>query len=384
MANAVALHVTRHSRVSVPRSSADDRSDNREHVTSAHLLDDDITQHELDAALGRLRHSSSPGSDDIAPFMLLDGGAAMRDSLLLLVRLSWRYGLTPTRWRMANVLPINKKTRPTEPSHLRPISLLSVVAKLSERVVHARLSTLAASNDWIPEYQFGFRKNRSAVDVLVDMTQRAHTTFTRSECMVPVSLDVASAFDSVQHACVRQRLRQLGISGRLYDWICQFLQRRWIRVLWNEASSDWHETTAGTAQGLSISPPIFSLFASPLLTEVDRDSSVTPRMFADDVTLAASAQTPSLAAARLNNAILAVEQRCASLRLRLNAVKSHAIVLARRRKAAWTDPELVVGGKRIAVSGTMKLNRCHTRLSHHVCCTRRRHRITRALSVHSA
>ena len=70
------------------------------------------------------------------------------------------YGATfPTNWKRAKVIPIPKPNKPgTDPNSYRPISLLSTLGKLFERILAARLTSFVNRQHLLPHTQFGFRK----------------------------------------------------------------------------------------------------------------------------------------------------------------------------------------------------------------------------------
>ncbi len=120
-----------------------------------------IARAEVDAAVARLKCGTAPGIDGVHPWMVKSGGDAMKSSLLLLMRQSWKQVRLPTIWAAADVRFIPKKTMPTNFGDLRPISLLPTVAKLMEAVVQARMARLAEEHAWVRPNQAGFRAGGS-------------------------------------------------------------------------------------------------------------------------------------------------------------------------------------------------------------------------------
>jgi hypothetical protein len=75
-----------------------------------------------------------------------------------------KFGYFPAIWKPAKVIPIPKPNKP--PPHAtsyRPISLLSVISKLLERVIASRLTAFVNQTHLLPDVQFGFRKQHSTV-----------------------------------------------------------------------------------------------------------------------------------------------------------------------------------------------------------------------------
>jgi hypothetical protein len=64
---------------------------------------------------------------------------------------------------------IYKKGDKNNPSNFRPIALLPIFSKLLERILSMQLSEYLESHNLISECQFGFRKNKSTVDVMINL-----------------------------------------------------------------------------------------------------------------------------------------------------------------------------------------------------------------------
>ena len=102
---------------------------------------------------------SAPGNDGITPLML---GHLSRKTLTHLTHLFnhlLRLGYFPTCWKRAEVVLIPKPNKPgTDPNSYRPISLLSTLGKLFERIITVRLTSFVNRQHLLPHAQYGFRK----------------------------------------------------------------------------------------------------------------------------------------------------------------------------------------------------------------------------------
>ena len=104
----------------------------------------------------------------------------------------------PNSWKNAEVVPILKPNKPpTEPSSYRPISLLSMLSKLFERVLTARLTSFVNQRHLLPNVQFGFRKKLSTVAQLARITDFITNGFNLHKHTGMILLDIEKAYDSV-------------------------------------------------------------------------------------------------------------------------------------------------------------------------------------------
>ena len=104
--------------------------------------------------------------------MLRQLGPKAEAAVLHLFNRTWREGRTPAAWRSAIMIPILKKGKPAgDPASYRPISLLSCLGKLAERLVQRRIQAWLESTGSFNKNQAGFRRGRSTMDQLVKLTQ---------------------------------------------------------------------------------------------------------------------------------------------------------------------------------------------------------------------
>lgn len=118
-----------------------------------------FTKQELLRGILRLSTRTAPGSDLVHNAFLCRLPSAHRESLLLLFNQSLEHGVIPLEWRTALVVPILKPGKdPSVAASYRPISLLSCVGKLMERLVHDRLQWFLERRACFLPHQFGFRR----------------------------------------------------------------------------------------------------------------------------------------------------------------------------------------------------------------------------------
>jgi len=109
-----------------------------------------------------------------------------------------RLGHFPTNWKTAKVIPIPKPNKPhTDPNSYRPISLLSTLGKLFERIIAARLTSFVQQHQLIPYFQFGFRRKHSTVAQLARITDYITNGFNLHKHTGMLLLDIEKAHDTV-------------------------------------------------------------------------------------------------------------------------------------------------------------------------------------------
>ena len=115
-------------------------------------------------------------------------------------------------WKSAIVTPILKagKNASLRQSY-RPVALLSCLSKVLERLVHDQLSSFRLESKALPDDQFVFRSGRSAEWQLLSVVERWHRALDQRHLIHAVFLDVAKAFDRVDHRLLLQSFYSLGV-----------------------------------------------------------------------------------------------------------------------------------------------------------------------------
>lgn len=256
-------------------------------VSSLSLLDIDETDYNLPFTRSELVHAlrflknTSPGHDSIINEFLKRLPLSFLDQLLYLYNISFFTGVVPQSWKLGIICPIPKPNRDhSGVAGYRPITLLSCVGKLMERLVGRRLVHFLESNASFTCLQTGFRRGRSTADALVLIKSCISGALSHHAHCVTVYLDLAQAYDCVWHDGVLYKLKMLGCDLRTLLWIKSFLGERTVRVRVGEAYSETRPLTRGLPQGAVLSPTLFNVMLSDLPTSPH----VKLVSYADDIT----------------------------------------------------------------------------------------------------
>ena len=107
--------------------------------------------------------------------------------LAYIINRSLSTGQYPNLLKIVKVIPVHKGGSTQEVNNFRPISLLSIFDKIIEKIVHSRLYSFLENYNILFKNQFGFRKNNSTVNALVQITENIKESIDRG-CMAVVSL----------------------------------------------------------------------------------------------------------------------------------------------------------------------------------------------------
>ena len=246
-------------------------------LTSIDISLDDV----LDQILA-LDITKSYGSDGVSPRFLKEGGNAIALVLKSLFKLSLEHKTFPSLWKQANVTPIHKKESKEDVNNYRPVSILSTVAKLFERIIFKHIYNHFRDNQLISCFQSGFLPGHSTVTQLLEVYHQFCQTIDRNHEIRVIFLDITKAFDKVWHKGLLFKLKQCGIDGELLDWFNSYLTRRMQRVVINGQASEWGEISAGVPQGSVLGPILFLIYINDMCSNV---KNCNIRLFADDTCL---------------------------------------------------------------------------------------------------
>ena len=215
------------------------------------------TPHEVASLIELLNPNKAIGPDGISNKMLKTVAKEVAVPLSILFNSSFSEGKFADIYKPSNVIPLPKKGDNSDPSNFRPVSLLSNVGKLQERIVFKHIYNFLHENDILYKYQSGFLPNHSTTFQLIDIYHHICQTFDSNQYSCMVFLDVSKAFDRVWHKGLIFKLKQNGIDGDLLEWISDYLSGRKQKVIIRNTSSSLMRVEAGVPQGSVLGPLLF-------------------------------------------------------------------------------------------------------------------------------
>ena len=158
--------------------------------------------------------SKAAGVDKLSRF-LKDGNDILTKPVSALCNLSISRGVFPSACKVAKLKPIFKKGKKTDPSNYRPISLLPVISKIIEKVVHDQTNAFLSDENILYNYQSGFRANHSTNLCLSFLTDKILKGFDEGLLAEMISIDLQKAVDTIDHEILVQRLKTIRFSKRI-------------------------------------------------------------------------------------------------------------------------------------------------------------------------
>ena len=149
--------------------------------------------------------SKAAGIDKFSGRFLKDGAEVLAKPISELCNLSISHSIFPNACKIAKLKPIFKKGKKTDPSNYRPISLLPIISKIIERIVHDQIYIFLSENSILYNYQSGFRKNHSTNLCLSFLTDKILKGFDEGLLTGMILIDLQKAFDTINHEILLQK-----------------------------------------------------------------------------------------------------------------------------------------------------------------------------------
>ena len=281
--------------------------------------------HEVGSDIRKAKLKDSSGIDGISSRVLKSLPANFIEALSLLFNKSMAQGFFPTKFKTAIVVPIYKKKGSRKNiEQYRPISLLSSLSKILEKLIYKRVSKFLEKSNFFPKTQFGFRKGLStshAISLLVNTITKA---MNKKQKTLGLFLDFLKAFDLIDHKILLQKISKCGIRGVTKKWFESYLENRTQQVQVNGTlSSNICKVKHGTPQGSILGPLLFLIYISDLPNCLQYSS---PLFYADDTNLLLSATLCDDLIEKGNEELRNINEWVNCNKLSLNTDKTHALI----------------------------------------------------------
>lgn len=281
------------------------------------------TPAEIQQIIKRLPKRKAPGEDLITNAALKHLPQKVIIYLTGLINGCLRINYFPEAWKKAIIVTIPKPGKDhNKPDNYRPISLLSSLSKILERVILIKINV--AIGPKIRSEQYAFRPQHSTTQQLVKFYDQICTNENNREKTASVFLDIEKAFDRVWREGLLHKLLRIGTPFHLIKIIQSFLQNRLFKIRHDKVLSSSRMSNAGVPQGSCLSPILYNVYTN----DIPINNNASLALYADDTLLYTKNRNIHRAISQLQNQINQALVWFCTWRLRINALKTVAVAFS--------------------------------------------------------
>ena len=291
-----------------------------------------ITLDQLGHTILHMRNSAACGADGVCIRMLKTGFPAIGGVILHIINSCITRSDIPSDWKHSIVQPIFKSGNPSDPANFRPISLVPVIMKIVERVIHRQLYYYLSHNHLLSSTQHGFRPRHSTETALLSVTDSILAATDRGEISLLCLLDLSKCFDAINHEILIQKLRLHGVET---SWFAAYLHGHTQSVSLYDGSkskvlSRPLPNNMGVFQGSALGPLLFTVFSNDLSLYAGDAVSF---QYADDTQILVSGPRNDLSGliSRMEVSLASLNEWFSAHALKVNTTKTQLMVFGSRQ-----------------------------------------------------
>lgn len=247
-------------------------------------------ENEIKNIIQSLNNTKSTGYDELCTKIIKECKEELSPVLSYLVNLSFETGIFPPALKVAIVKPLFKKGETDQIGNYRPITLISILAKIFGKVFYKRLYSFCSKFNILHPEQYGFLKGKSTAMACFKIIEKISNFMDKRIPVSMVLFDLSRAFDCVCHKTLLWKLETYGIRGKAHDWIKSYLSGRVQGVEINTLNenleltsykSDFNIIKYGVPQGSILGPLLFNLYINDIISITNYQCT----LYADDISI---------------------------------------------------------------------------------------------------
>lgn len=286
-----------------------------------------FSDNDLKAIINNLDSNKTNSPDGIPSIFYIQTIDNITQPLTLIFNKSFREMVYPDPFKTSFIIPIHKSGCIDDIENYRPISILSTIAKIFDKLIFNHISSKTAH--LISRAQHGFTPGRSTITNLMEYTEYLTKNMMKGGQIDAIYMDLAKAFDRINHMILANKLRSFPISPCLIALILSYLSNRKQFVCLYGERSECITPKSSVPQGSILSPLLFALFINDLPELINTNI----LLFADDLKLFTKINCIN-DAHKLQSDINVIHGWCERNDLQLNRDKCYSITFTRKHEGS--------------------------------------------------
>jgi hypothetical protein len=276
----------------------------------------------------KLSANKASGLDGIPARFVRDSASFISCPLAHIVNLSIIQDSVPDDLKSARVIPLYKKSVKTEVENYRPVSILSIISKILERVIYDQVEGYLNDKKLLYSYQSGFRRGYSTDTCLTHISDYIRFKMDEGKMVGMILLDLQKAFDTVNHSILIMKLEAIGLHSDAVRWFTSYLSDRHQVVDVSGTMSFEASISCGVPQGSILGPLLFLIYVNDMAAVV-RNKIL---LYADDTGILVAGKHISEIESILSSDLVLISEWLVDNKLSLHLGKTESILFGSKPK----------------------------------------------------
>jgi hypothetical protein len=311
-----------------------------------------FTENEVTEVINSQNHRKSPGEDGITADIIKNLHVINPAFLTKLYNKCLKLWCFPSIWKSCVVKVVRKagKSDYRKVDVYRPISLLSVFAKILEKILINRISHFLRESDLLSEKQYGFTPQKSTEDALHVMKKFINSAFDNKGFAITIALDIEGAFNHNWWQKIISELNRKKCPRNLFNLAKSYFTERKAKI-WVLNTEVLREINIGCPQGSACGPMFWNISYNDLL-EKDLPVNTDIISFADDTIIQIWAKTIADLESKANSTLEEIVRWAKDNKLKFNETKTVCVLYTRNLK--FSQPRIFLNGHQLKISQSFK------------------------------